>query len=66
MMSIEFLYSLGVNVKKVRMEAKIRMVGDHEAGKFIGYDTNFSEENKQSKVLNVSCNLKNAACKLKL
>ncbi|KAF9610954.1 hypothetical protein IFM89_025987 [Coptis chinensis] len=38
-----------------------------KAGKFIGYDTNFSEEeNKQSKVLKVSCNLKNAACKLKL
>ncbi|KAF9610757.1 hypothetical protein IFM89_024613 [Coptis chinensis] len=31
------------------------------------YDTNFSEEEKkQSKVLKVSCNLNNAACKLKL
>ncbi|KAF9612293.1 hypothetical protein IFM89_038863 [Coptis chinensis] len=38
-----------------------------EAGNFIEYDTNFSEEEKkQSKVLKVSCNLNNAACKLKL
>ncbi|KAF9610756.1 hypothetical protein IFM89_024612 [Coptis chinensis] len=38
-----------------------------KAGKFIEYDTNFSEEEKkQSKVLKVSCNLNNAACKLKL
>ncbi|KAL5711713.1 peptidylprolyl isomerase [Ranunculus cassubicifolius] len=38
-----------------------------KAAKFIEYDTNFSEdEKKQSKVLKVSCNLNNAACKLKL
>ncbi|KAF9611710.1 hypothetical protein IFM89_034893, partial [Coptis chinensis] len=38
-----------------------------KAGKFIEYNTNFSEEeNKKSKVLKVSCNLNNAACKLKL
>ncbi|CAA7404748.1 unnamed protein product [Spirodela intermedia] len=38
-----------------------------KAAKFIEYDTSFSEEEKkQSKVLKVSCNLNNAACKLKL
>lgn len=38
-----------------------------QAAKFIEYDTSFSEEEKkQSKVLKVSCNLNNAACKLKL
>nr|GME09475.1 peptidyl-prolyl cis-trans isomerase FKBP62-like [Ipomoea batatas] len=35
--------------------------------KFIEYDTSFSEEEKkQSKALKISCNLNNAACKLKL
>lgn len=38
-----------------------------KAAKYIEYDTNFSEEEKkQSKALKVSCNLNNAACKLKL
>lgn len=38
-----------------------------KAAKFIEYDTSFSEEEKkQSKVLKVSCNLNDAACKLKL
>ncbi|PIA25735.1 hypothetical protein AQUCO_10800020v1 [Aquilegia coerulea] len=38
-----------------------------KAAKYIDYDTNFSEEEKkQSKALKVSCNLNNAACKLKL
>ncbi|KAL9171565.1 hypothetical protein ABFS82_04G217900 [Erythranthe guttata] len=38
-----------------------------KAAKFIEYDTSFSEEEKkQSKVLKVTCNLNNAACKLKL
>lgn len=38
-----------------------------KAVKFIEYDTSFSdEEKKQAKVLKVSCNLNNAACKLKL
>nr|XP_043622846.1 peptidyl-prolyl cis-trans isomerase FKBP62-like [Erigeron canadensis] len=38
-----------------------------KAAKFIEYDTSFSEEEKkQSKALKVSCNLNNAACKLKL
>ncbi|KAK1294420.1 Peptidyl-prolyl cis-trans isomerase FKBP65 [Acorus calamus] len=38
-----------------------------KAAKYIEYDTSFSdEEKKQSKVLKVSCNLNNAACKLKL
>ncbi|KAL9271382.1 Peptidyl-prolyl cis-trans isomerase FKBP65-like protein [Drosera capensis] len=35
--------------------------------KYIEYDTSFSdEEKKQSKALKVTCNLNNAACKLKL
>ncbi|CAI9297453.1 unnamed protein product [Lactuca saligna] len=35
--------------------------------KYIDYDTSFSEEEKkQAKVLKVSCNLNNAACKLKM
>ncbi|KAG1330862.1 Peptidylprolyl isomerase [Cocos nucifera] len=35
--------------------------------KFIEYDSSFSdEEKKQSKVLKITCNLNNAACKLKL
>lgn len=35
--------------------------------KFIEYDTSFSEEEKkQAKVLKITCNLNNAACKLKL
>lgn len=35
--------------------------------KFIEYDSSFSEEEKQqAKVLKVTCNLNNAACKLKL
>lgn len=34
---------------------------------FIEYDSSFSDEEKQAvKVLKVSCNLNNAACKLKL
>lgn len=38
-----------------------------QAAKFIEYDTDFSEEEKkQSKALKISCNLNNAACKLKL
>nr|XP_043622845.1 peptidyl-prolyl cis-trans isomerase FKBP62-like isoform X2 [Erigeron canadensis] len=38
-----------------------------KAAKFIEYDSSFSEEEKkQSKALKVSCNLNNAACKLKL
>ncbi|XP_078432419.1 70 kDa peptidyl-prolyl isomerase-like [Wolffia australiana] len=38
-----------------------------KAAKFIEYDTSFSEEEKkQSKALKVSCNLNNAACKLRL
>ncbi|KAL8057961.1 hypothetical protein ABFX02_04G217900 [Erythranthe guttata] len=38
-----------------------------KAAKFIEYDTTFSEEEKkQSKLLKVTCNLNNAACKLKL
>ncbi|XP_009610546.1 peptidyl-prolyl cis-trans isomerase FKBP62-like [Nicotiana tomentosiformis] len=38
-----------------------------KAAKFIEYDTNFSEEEKkQSKALKITCNLNNAACKLKL
>ncbi|KAK3122207.1 hypothetical protein QOZ80_8BG0666440 [Eleusine coracana subsp. coracana] len=38
-----------------------------KAAKFIEYDTSFSEdEKKQSKQLKISCNLNNAACKLKL
>lgn len=38
-----------------------------KAAKYIEYDTTFSEEEKkQSKVLKISCNLNNAACKLKL
>ncbi|KAL7116171.1 hypothetical protein ACP275_04G226500 [Erythranthe tilingii] len=38
-----------------------------KAAKFIEYDTSFSEEEKkQSKLLKVTCNLNNAACKLKL
>uniref|UniRef100_A0A453RM24 Uncharacterized protein n=1 Tax=Aegilops tauschii subsp. strangulata TaxID=200361 RepID=A0A453RM24_AEGTS len=37
------------------------------AAKFIDYDTSFSEdEKKQSKQLKITCNLNNAACKLKL
>lgn len=38
-----------------------------KAAKYIDYDTSFSEdEKKQSKALKISCNLNNAACKLKL
>uniref|UniRef100_A0A7N0U538 peptidylprolyl isomerase n=1 Tax=Kalanchoe fedtschenkoi TaxID=63787 RepID=A0A7N0U538_KALFE len=38
-----------------------------KAAKYIEYDTSFSEdEKKQAKALKVSCNLNNAACKLKL
>ncbi|KAL6646215.1 hypothetical protein ACP70R_017823 [Stipagrostis hirtigluma subsp. patula] len=38
-----------------------------KAAKFIEYDSSFSEEEKkQSKQLKISCNLNNAACKLKL
>ncbi|KAL5997213.1 70 kDa peptidyl-prolyl isomerase [Asimina triloba] len=38
-----------------------------KAAKFVEYDNSFSdEEKKQSKVLKVTCNLNNAACKLKL
>lgn len=38
-----------------------------KAVKFIEYDTSFSEEEKkQAKVLKITCNLNNAACKLKL
>ncbi|KAG9149352.1 hypothetical protein Leryth_003322 [Lithospermum erythrorhizon] len=38
-----------------------------KAAKFIEYDTSFSEdEKKQSKALKITCNLNDAACKLKL
>ncbi|CAM8988812.1 unnamed protein product [Rhodiola kirilowii] len=38
-----------------------------KAAKYIEYDTSFGEdEKKQAKALKVSCNLNNAACKLKL
>ncbi|XP_043708441.1 peptidyl-prolyl cis-trans isomerase FKBP62-like isoform X1 [Telopea speciosissima] len=38
-----------------------------KAAKYIEYDTSFSEEEKkQAKALKVTCNLNNAACKLKL
>ena len=38
-----------------------------QAVKYIEYDSSFSEdEKKQTKVLKVTCNLNNAACKLKL
>jgi len=38
-----------------------------KAAKYIEYDSSFSEEEKkQSKQLKISCNLNNAACKLKL
>lgn len=38
-----------------------------QAAKYIEYDTSFSEEQKkQSKALKITCNLNNAACKLKL
>ncbi|KAG9446021.1 hypothetical protein H6P81_012149 [Aristolochia fimbriata] len=38
-----------------------------KAAKFVEYDSSFSEEEKkQSKALKVTCNLNNAACKLKL
>lgn len=38
-----------------------------QAAKYIEYDTDFSEEEKkQRKTLKISCNLNNAACKLKL
>ncbi|KAK4440512.1 Peptidyl-prolyl cis-trans isomerase FKBP65 [Sesamum alatum] len=38
-----------------------------KAAKYIEYDTSFSEEEKKrSKALKVTCNLNNAACKLKL
>lgn len=38
-----------------------------KAGKFVEYDNNFSEEEKkQAKALKISCNLNNAACKLKM
>ncbi|KAL3633408.1 70 kDa peptidyl-prolyl isomerase [Castilleja foliolosa] len=38
-----------------------------KAAKYIEYDTSFSEDEKrQSKALKVTCNLNNAACKLKL
>ncbi|KVI08082.1 hypothetical protein Ccrd_013551, partial [Cynara cardunculus var. scolymus] len=38
-----------------------------KAAKLIEYDTSFGEEEKkQEKALKVSCNLNNAACKLKL
>ncbi|XP_074287261.1 70 kDa peptidyl-prolyl isomerase-like [Silene latifolia] len=38
-----------------------------KAAKYIEHDTSFSdEEKKQSKLLKISCNLNNAACKLKL
>lgn len=34
---------------------------------YIGYDSSFSDEEKQqAKVLKITCNLNNAACKLKL
>lgn len=38
-----------------------------QAVKYIEYDTSFGEEEKKAaKALKVSCNLNNAACKLKL
>ncbi|KAJ6808071.1 70 kDa peptidyl-prolyl isomerase-like isoform X1 [Iris pallida] len=41
--------------------------GYEKAAKLIEYDSSFSEdEKKQSKVLKATCNLNNAACKLKL
>ncbi|XP_008792944.2 70 kDa peptidyl-prolyl isomerase-like [Phoenix dactylifera] len=46
----------------------VRASKRYEKGaKFIEYDSSFSdEEKKQSKVLKITCNLNNAACKLKL
>lgn len=38
-----------------------------KAVNYIGYDSSFSDEEKQqAKVLKITCNLSNAACKLKL
>ena len=38
-----------------------------QAAKYIEYDSSFGEEEKkQAKTLKVTCNLNNAACKLKL
>lgn len=38
-----------------------------QAAKFVEHDSSFNDEEKQqSKALKVSCNLNNAACKLKL
>lgn len=68
--------------EKVKIVCRICMFGDCDfclqlqlliwmfvlqAAKLIEYDTSFSEEEKkQSKALKVTCNLNNAACKLKL
>ncbi|XP_006659596.1 70 kDa peptidyl-prolyl isomerase [Oryza brachyantha] len=53
------LFKLGKYVKASKRYEK--------AAKFIEYDSSFSEdEKKQSKQLKVTCNLNNAACKLKL
>ncbi|XXG50404.1 hypothetical protein AAC387_Pa02g4427 [Persea americana] len=53
------LFKVGKYAKASKRYAK--------AAKFIEYDSSFSEEEKQqSKVLKVTCNLNNAACKLKL
>ncbi|KAF9621623.1 hypothetical protein IFM89_024947 [Coptis chinensis] len=50
-----------------KIEAAGRKKEEGNAGKFIEYDTNFSEkEKKQSKVLKVSCNRTMQPCKLKL
>lgn len=53
------LYKLGKYAKASKRYEK--------AAKFVEYDSSFSEEEKkESKVLKITCNLNNAACKLKL
>ncbi|KAE8722570.1 Peptidyl-prolyl cis-trans isomerase FKBP62 [Hibiscus syriacus] len=46
---------------------EVEMISFEKAVKLIEYDSSFSdEEKKQTKLLKVTCNLNNAACKLKL
>ncbi|WRX21381.1 FKBP-type peptidyl-prolyl cis-trans isomerase domain - like 10 [Theobroma cacao] len=46
---------------------EVEMVSFVKAVKFIEYDSSFSDEEKQqTKLLKITCNLNNAACKLKL
>ncbi|RWR98165.1 peptidyl-prolyl isomerase-like protein [Cinnamomum micranthum f. kanehirae] len=56
------------NAEKIEAAGKKKEEGRQcIAAKFIEYDSSFSEEEKkQSKVLKATCNLNNAACKLKL